>query len=542
MSKNHYLIGTVLLLSLVSSLLFTELVLDAHNTLYLNDNWVVEKRNRKIQVMGSDDFLTGRNSLAKESLQLHQWHGHQKITLKKVLDWDHLRFQLSLSEGSRLSLFLNNNRNEIRLSLNPHYPSAVINHDKKWLIPKEFPLTPSSLQVEVIQDKESGLELRLGKTRFPLEFALEENSSLSFQGGRHEVSLDHIELFHEDKRQFRENFRNTYLQKSYLVIHLLSILVIVFILRISLKSYYPIILIQIVLFISLISYSAFDHFYWSIQNYNPLTRNLASDDPLEKIPLFEFLRFKFFLPWTPDNTSYPKDAYKIHTKGYPLEQWYRGPFLCEYKNCIKLKSEELLQKTNLIHRTSDKKLVAFLGSSQMVGSGAHDLDHTHFGLIHHRLEKKLGNKAPFLINLSDSSFRGQDLYEKYHLVLETLKPNLIFLNLSFNDTTRSLQTSVRMFLEDPKFSGIRFVLIHEPVSKEYSEHLMYRGTEDLDHQALEKLAEQYQAVLLPLHSLIKARQDHFPIELWWDIIHLNQAGQQVWAEEVWPTLIELLEN
>ena len=545
MSKNFYIIGTVLLLSIGSSLLFSELVLDAHNTLYLNNNWVVEKRNRKIQVMGSDDFLTGRNSLAKESLQLHQWHGHQKITLKNEIDWDHLHFQLKLTEGSRLSLFLNNEQHEIRLSLNLHYPSAVIDYANNWLIPMDFELIPSKIHVELKQHPQQGLLLILGERVHRLGFHLDKNSPLSFQGGRHEVAIDDIELTYENRSQFKEKFRNTYLEKTYWAIHLLLFLGIALILRFVLKSYYPIILIQIVIFVSITSYSIFDHFYWSTQNYNPLTKNLASDDPLEKVPLFEFLRFHFFKHWTPVDTSYPLDAYAIHKKGYPQEQWYRGPFLCESKNCVKLKKEDLLSKSELIHRRKDSnkaKLVAFLGSSQMVGSGAKNLSHTHFALIYQSLLKEKGDLAPTLLNLSDSSFTGQQLYEKYHSVIATLKPDVIFLNLSFNDTSMSLETSVRPFLDDPQFDGIRFVLIQEPVSKEYSENIRYRVTEDLDHEVLAKLADEYQLKLLPLHRLIKARQDIYPIELWWDIVHLNQAGQQVWAEEVLPTVMELIEN
>lgn len=540
MSKNSYLYGTVLLLSLLSSLIFTELVLDAHNTLYLNDNWIVEKRNRKMQVMGSDDFLTGRNALAKESLQLHHWHGHQKLTLKESHHWTSLRFALSLSEESRLSVFLNGDRDEIRLSLNPHYPSGVVNHENKWFIPKEFDLTTGSSLVEFKLDSERKLILQVDDKTYPLDLILEESSSLSFQGGREQVSLDDIEIFQNNQRVFQDNFRNSYLEKTYWVIHLGLLLVLALIIKLILKSFYPVIMLQIVLLISLFSYSVFDHFYWSNQNYNTLTKGIASENPHDKIPLFEFGRFQFFHFWTPQNTSYPKNIYTIKDKGYPFEQLYRGPFICQNHQCHKTNIKRIMQKPNIDPNSREVKLIAFLGSSQMVGSGALDINHTHFGLLYHRLRKENKDKSPMLLNLSDSSLAGLELYEKYRELLYSLKPEVLFLNLSFNDTTDSLESVVEQFLEDPKLKGIDFVLIQEPVSKEYSEDLIYRITADLDHLVLARLAQKYDVELLPLHRLIEERQDEYPIELWWDVVHLNSAGQEVWAEELWPMLKELI--
>lgn len=101
--------------------------LDWHNTLAQNSHWVVAKRNLALAVMGSEQFYNDRQALAGGALHLGSWHGYQQVTYRDQLELKQLHVDFDMDEGSYLYIIFGSDGSDqyaLRLSTQRMYRNA----------------------------------------------------------------------------------------------------------------------------------------------------------------------------------------------------------------------------------------------------------------------------------------------------------------------------------------------------------------------------------------------------------------------------------
>jgi lysophospholipase L1-like esterase len=547
----HFLRISLAVLPLAALLTLT--VLYSQNSLFLNDEWIVQKRMLKMGVFGADEYLLTRRPLARNVLDLGVYHGFQEVVLRQNFSPSQIKFKFEIPPKSYLDVTFNRSSNGfsgIRLSQHPSFPSVSYESeiDGKFLrqSPFRFPSLTAGWHDAEVSQSEQGLILRIDHGNPDLIIASQfESGQIGFRAGLNGAKIDHVVIKTTAGTLVSPSFQNTkkwakIFWFNFGVLLALGIILISFWRSQSPEKILSLIsgLISTTFCVTL--FLLFDFYYYSsvIPEENGITRILFNNPESSHNP--EVLRFMAFRRWYRISDGEVISSEGVKARGYPVEdRTWRGPIYCGPQKMECQSIEPTLQ----IHLRPSPRTplyrMLFIGSSQTVGAGAQDLTKTFFALTHSFLRANLPPKIGIeSINMAISGATPSLLLNELKQTFLIYQPDLLVINLSNNGEEEDLefQSKIEDFIKYGQGLGAQVLLLQEANSSEneVSTRLTSR------HAILKKLADRYKIQALPLHDFLNQPSLTESGSLWWDSVHMSSYGQRAVADWLAPKLLELL--
>jgi lysophospholipase L1-like esterase len=347
---------------------------------------------------------------------------------------------------------------------------------------------------------------------------------IGFRGGAKSADVDDIVVETEGGQAWSESFRNSKNQTRAFLSCLALLLLMATLRR---KTFVRTLAgVSIAGILSGALWLPFDFFYWSRVGNTPLTNNVA-----------ERARFHVFEFWNRMLGGEEVAGSSIEKRGYPLERILDGPIYCRAGEVCKRVNEDFVH--NLPRGRGAR--IAFVGSSQTVGSGAAWIEQTPFGRLHTRLSKELPTRLPLeSLNLGVSGSQASKLWKTYQAQYASFAPDLMVINLSCNGSLAELSAGVEGFLEWNRTHGTRTVLVEEPVVNPKVRWNPELEPIDLKYAKLKEEGKTFGVSVLPMNEFFgdqSVRQTGF---LWWDYVHQTPYGQELAARWLEPRLLHEL--
>lgn len=238
-----------------------------------------------------------------------------------------------------------------------------------------------------------------------------------------------------------------------------------------------------------------------------------------------FLSLAFYCYWTNQHLLlYPQEV--AYYPGYPNR--IEDP--PTYRQRMKKEVEELERGER------SKPLVLLFGGSQLWGAGAESNDKTSFSQLQKTLAKNPRTQCYQFFNAAMNGANSGQIVANYQELFETLGARYVILNLGRNDMDNALfYEQIDAFMKKLKDYNIQVILITEPL------FVANMFGPILSHLALKKLAQVHQVPFLDFHQLFtQDLSDLGPI--WWDMVHLNNFGQKLYAQSFAQKVAPLLSS
>lgn len=519
-------------------------VLYSQNTLLLNDNWIAVKRTMVMVLMGADEFLIERNSLAQNRLNLATHYGYHEVSLKNALRIKQIELEVALIDlNSSLDIKLESASTIYlwRISKNRDRPSTFMqvnpegfffDHraiDLTDILPTHnfvhFAISPHKIELWLNNIKVSTVDNKLGDT-----------TRLSFKSGEAPVSLDNITITQSDGDKIAESFSNTknfanlYFYTLSLIMIFLFIMEISFLLlkcrRETFLFVQPTILLSVTFVVSILY--LYDFYYWSNHSFNHRSKVLHGEEVIgisKRLDKIRFDALAHYYRWTGGKQPGHQEIFQI----YPEERIWSGPIFCQdTKPCAqKAPSDDRARD-----RARSKKLL-LIGSSQSLGIGAKNLDDTFFVKMHKILSAKPDKPHPIeSLNISVAGADTSFLMAHYQKNVTSFIPDLVIFNLSFNDQDKFVfHHTLDKFISLFPAGKTKCVLVQE--AADFDSHADR-------HKMLEDLALKHSCQLIKLHQYMKSKEVYNSCHLWWDLVHLSSTGQDIVARWLAPQIEDLL--
>ncbi len=461
--------------------LLTEAVLYSQNSLYLNNQWIVQKRMLNMGLMGADEFLLTRIPLAQNVLNLGTYFGYQKVIYKEPMHMEKVEFKIQLEDQSYLDFIYNKTQNGysgLRLDsrANKFSMSFESTNDEQFasknIIPNFF--ISAGLHNISLENVTDGLMLKVDGTSVLLaKLAKMQFGQIGFQNGRGQVKVDDLTLYQLKQPVKKISFRNS---KNWLLLFFLNVGFVIilqtvlsrfvfekFFVRTKKSLFTYILLLFVVCFCSTCWY-IFDYAYYSklTPAESGITRPLFSLGQGYAVPSIESVRNTVFNFWYKFSGGEMITHRGVEDRGYPLARIFEGPIYCGIKN--QTCQEGLPEKLNARKLKSTDYRILFIGSSQTVGAGAEKLEDTFFVHVHKYLSLKIDVES---INASVSGKSSGFLLNEYRNKYVQLKPDVVIINLSNNDlSTLQFVDNMNEFLNLNQSAGIQTLFLEEANSGE----------------------------------------------------------------------------
>lgn len=458
------------------------------NLLYRNTYWVSKKASLRKGVAGSVAYIVTPLALADGRLNLGVWSGYQEVLTKDTLSLSSAQFKFYLNENAYINFLFDGDEegfSGIRLSNNNLFKNMtfVVDSEGKFLQKTPF-------AIGVVQSKRwNELKMVFFRNRYTAYLNDEYLGSgvykkteqrIGFRGGMAKTLIDDVVLnFQDPRREVYESFNNTSAFSIALVIALVILIglncMFFFWFRAKERKDFPyseIIKWNVSLALSLIIVNIY---VWYSSGRYPLNYHLINWRGFES---------------TSDNQQTVVDT---------IARAYG---------------------TNV----SDKLFrVILMGTSQTWGAGASDDNKAFSVLLEKLLNDQGGNTYLYeVINAGISGATSKDLADIYLAQWVKLKPKIVIINLSNNDSTSQiLKANLERIVAMNKSQNIRTVFMLEPnspeVAKAMSEHL------NGNHRIMMRVAEEQGIPYIDMHNfLLNYYDDGF---IWWDGVHLTDYGQ-----------------
>ncbi len=283
----------ILLFLLPCVLIWTEITLYSGNSLYRHPEWIIAKRMLAFTVVGTDEFLLSRSSVAQNKIQLGKWWGFQEITYRKQLTPKKIHLEATLDENAYLYVLFGDSKRQVglRVSNYTNKPTALITASPQGEIFSEKPLNTTtskgrhdlefewnSEQVKIWLDQSIVYE----GNQFP------EQGQLTLRGGRENVRIDRLQIEERNGTVHNETVRNT--QKGVQILALIAtFFLIIGLIFLFLKNKKTALFTYLtVLFTASligVSYYLFDLYAWSSIEQSHLTKPLPGQKGLKSFAL-----------------------------------------------------------------------------------------------------------------------------------------------------------------------------------------------------------------------------------------------------------------
>lgn len=525
------------ILSSLLALVISQFVLYSQNTLLLNDQWIVEKRMMAMGLIGADEFLIERNSLAQNHLELTAHYGHHEVRLKRLIRPNEIKLKARIDPSSMLDIKLKSPIQTylFRISRDFNYPSAVIQIDHNGRFHDQ-----QIIEAQAISFKTwNSLHLKFSKQTIEFWFneqklisikdELQPPIALSFKAELLRTFIDDL-IITESDTVFTENFSNSnnalplfaYTFTIILSLLLLGELILLVRKQKDETTLFAPSMALLTLIVLISSFYLYDFYYWSNISFGHQSKLLHGEKSAGLIEQADRLRFealKSYYGWTGGKLP----GHDEINSSYPTERIWEGPIFCR---------DSLPCSVSMPTASSDRtrKKILLVGTSQSIGAGAKELDQTFFVKTHQMIRNMHNNSLPLdSLNISVSGFRSPALLDLYQEKFSSFTPDVAIFNLSFNDQDGILfEEKLGTFISLFSSKKTKCVLIQEPTYYD-SPHLER-------HKILEKLAAKHSCYLLKLHHYMQSKEVQNTGHLWWDFVHLSSTGQDIVAQWLAPQL------
>ncbi|MCO4792850.1 MAG: SGNH/GDSL hydrolase family protein [Bacteriovoracaceae bacterium] len=506
----------------IFSICFGYQIKSGTNTLFHNGNWKVEKRELKVGVTGSDEFLSTRAPLYKNQLSLGRWYGHHSIRSPKIKDLNSGKLRFRLNSNQYLSLKLNNSpysNHGVVISADKNFISNYFtgeekNYSRVVLKSDQLKKEWNKLSFKIIE-RELLFELNdkaLTKVNIngPVKF-----NSITIRSGLHGAIVDDIYLNSSSHQSFEEHFfdhKGAILNSLYVLIILIILLFLIFHFFPSLDKNNILLLLMTLIFCQNI-FLYYDVFIWSKKEISPFSKTLSGKDISTLATRLERIRFGLFHLLDLNSLSNIPSAEGLKRIGYPTKRIYEGPILCiGTSKCSKRKIKTASSVTG-----KDISKLVLIGTSQSVGSGARTISDTFFSKLHFHIQKKLTGNKLVSLNFSESGSNPETLYSKYSEQIKNLNPEIFIINLVNNGDDVNYYKGLRKLVELGKSLKSRVFLIQEAVSIE-SDLKLNKRREFISSLSGPKIH------IIDLNSTFRKKPFYAGDFNFWDFIHLTNQG------------------
>lgn len=522
-------------------LIWTGIALYSENSLYRHPEWIVGKRMLNLSVVGADEYLISRSSLAQNQLHLGKWWGFHSLTYRPQVAPRKISVRAVLEANSYLYVLFGDAKEQtgLRISARADRPTAFVK---------------TSPQGEILEEKILNLNVDQGRHDIQFDWlsgvmkisidqgAVYETNSfpsqgqLSLRSGREDVRIDRVRLEERNDHVYDESFKNS--QNGFQILAVMAVFFLCVGLlfsfkkdkRVALFGYITALLTAGVIGVG---YYLFDFFVWSSVQQSHMTRALHQQAGLDP-NVFEVARYNFFQALTGVAGVKPITREGVMALGYPGHRYGEGPFFCDSsaRDCRALDPD---QNKAIVHSSKKGLRTLLIGTSQTVGAGAENIHQTFFALIHEYLHTHLGVPVESL-NIAISGSRAKELIQKYHEIYKPFAPDIIVINLAFNDRSAQMREQLPPFIQELKSDGKKVILIQEATSTEDSLDNSH------DRETLAQIAAQAQVPVLKLHDYLNDPQTVRKGMIWWDVVHMTPFGQKLAADFMAPKILEVIQK
>ena len=480
-----------LIMTLLAALPISGLAQGFRHTLDNREHWESTKPSLLYNLMGAVAYTTTPVTLTTNALNLGAWHGFQEVVTRELVNPTSLSFRMQLPGESSLSLIYNKTDkgfSGIRLSTSPNHPSERFTATAGGRFLTRAPLSVPALgeawhtvtlrvegdQIQVTLDGEP--LARFTETMAPRQ-------QVGFRGGVTYAFVDDVTLATaEDATALVDDF--------------------------SPPSGY----LGVLLWTFLILACGIGGLAWLLARRGGRGWHfaLAIDLALIIIATPVYAADRLFLA---ERHGYSKLHFQV-TKALGI---YSNPVFGSRQDTV-----DRLAAASAAAQPSTLPRILFIGSSQTWGSGASG-DDTH--MIHLVTQGLNAEGARFdVANASIQGAKSPFLLERYTAEWHRWEPQIMVLNLSTNDVdVVAYEASLRAFVTGNNAQKVRTIFILEPNASDST-----REPVEPKHVVMRKVAEELKVPVIDLHAHLIAERGAGL--LWWDHVHLTDAGQAVAAE------------
>jgi lysophospholipase L1-like esterase len=530
----------------------------SRNILLINGQWVNSKLLMQMYVMGSDQFMTTRNTLFRNRLHLGEWHGFNEVSLKERLEPAAIEYRFRLSPGAYLYFIFNRSasgHDGIRLSRNAKFPSMFYQADRlnKFLSRTALDLAPSRLN-----DGWHNLVLSFGSGQVTasldgaalasIPVKSEGPQIIGLRGGFWPADVDSVRITAKDGRTIlddsfsnRRHYRAVLATVAVISLLLIGLTTIPLLRRHSPNEFklgvFRCLMGLSVAIMVLSLLFGFDYFFWSsrylYKEYLP-----GDVQPFAITVSIEALRKKLFL-YPKDVSAFPSDKELRQV----ITRWDGGKPII-FSDIARYTREHPMvpeflgdgQVRGLPPKADRTIRVAFLGTSQTYGSGAERISETFVARCYGLLAQALGDISVETYNFSISGSNSTELLSKYAESWRFAQPDLLLINLSTNDRKPdTLTANLRTLAHQTRAVGGRVVFLLEPNAAEVER----RGLQER-HSAIQRLGQDSRVPVWNLDKYLSSDPVYDSGMMWWDKVHLTSYGHGVVAEWLAPQMLAMI--
>ncbi len=488
------------------SVILTERIFSqqGYNFLNLRDHFRLTKRTLDGGVVGSDQFLISRASVAQGKIHLHRWHNFQEIR-SRTLRPASLDLKFALGRGSKIYLSWKNEagtQEGVRIE-NEHSVFWRADQEGNWFeeIPFKvefekyyeniFRLLSAIIQHESLPDNESDITFLFNKNSLELQqhgkkistFVLSSSVvEWGLQGMGEAVVVDEIQ---ENGKVF--DFEPPGNWSLIIVLSLFCLFPLIK--KISLFPIY-------VCFVAVMSFWLLDRFHFTHFQLDTISFGTR------KLLLTKVEKFRMDVV----DAVLGRDSVKIISSEYPGNLFYSGPIFCDESGCgSKDPGEDAGSHPRLM----------FVGTSQTVGAGAEKMNDAFFAIVHKRLKKVFPGLQTLNISVPGA------VPPWMHMVFQKnyfyWKPDFIVVNLGYNGDQNTYEKSIGRILNSA--SGKKVFLIDEAFEGN-------RKRADFLRNINRKLSGDKTISSIALNEFMRGLTAKNKEIYWWDVVHFNNRGHK----------------
>jgi lysophospholipase L1-like esterase len=477
---------------LLTSAIFTELILYRQNTLLNNSKWESTKISLSKGCVGAVAFFTSLPTLSGNHLNLGSWHGLNEVTLNSPINPSEVNFQFLLVERAYVIFEYNrsdSNFSGIRLSRSNTFDNLQF----------------TSTLAGKFETKEtiSNVKIKDGWNHFRAQFSSDSVSiflnnvliftdhskpvrdqKIGFRSSTNKTLIDEVTITQLDGSTITESFRNT-------------------------RTYIPIFMVLFIAF----SLLAFLSIYFGRARLSESLLLICS------IGFGGIILFSTDFLWLSNRYPVP---------GSRIEQLFNFERV-GFKVNVEVGDAVIKRILETYEQTHKKFRILFVGSSQTWGAGAAKVGDTMAEQVEKILNETHSRKVE-VINTGIIGGRSKDLFRIYEDGFISLRPDMVIINLANNDQDKeAYRANLEKFVQLNKQKKIQTVFVLEP---NYLDALNAQLV--INHEVMRSVGKLHNIPVIDLHDYLT---QHFDDGLmWWDYVHMTSFAQRVAAKVIVESL------
>jgi lysophospholipase L1-like esterase len=287
---------------------------------------------------------------------------------------------------------------------------------------------------------------------------------------------------------------------------------------------------------------ALDYFVWSRRYFSEVYLVGGKVEPHRVAIQLESLRNWMFLPKTHGMDSVKRFPIKNEIRR-SISRWDGAEeiprdLIARYSPSHSMVPESLGTESflQLPAKTASTIRVAFVGTSQTWGAGAERISDTFVARTHALLASALENTSLETYNLAIQGSTSRELLDRYTSTWRLVRPDLLVINLGFNDYTEGILTeNLEALVREARATGGSVVFVIEAHSTEL-QRMPDRAL------AMQKLGAKLDVPVWDLHGYLASEGVYDSGNIWWDCVHMTSYAQNLTARWLAERMLPLLQS